>query len=123
MRFLNKLCPPALLYLIFIAIQVVLDLLLGMYITGVVKLAFGIAGVMILDALCGIDLGIVSWAIVATPFIITALATAISMGINADKLILEKFTDKPKDSEARTKESVLPEMAADDFPFSTTAPF
>ena len=56
----------------------------------------GVAGVVILDALCSVDLGVVSWAIVATPFIMVALATSISLGLGIDRqvglLMREKFS-------------------------------
>jgi hypothetical protein len=51
----------------------------------------------------GIGLSVVSWFLVATPFIITALATAISMGVGFDEYVLghltEKFTDKKHKSD------------------------
>jgi len=56
----------------------------------------GITGVIILDALCSVDLGVVSWVIVATPFIMVALATSISLGLGIDreagKLMREGFS-------------------------------
>ena len=88
MRFIEDLCPPALLYLIFLVIQLGFDLSLGMIPTFAIKLIFGIAMVVILDMFCGAGLGVVSWAIVATPFIVTSLATAIAMGTQFDKTIL-----------------------------------
>jgi hypothetical protein len=102
MRFIESLCPPALLYLIFLVIQLGLDLSLGMWVTFGIKLILGLAVVKVLDTFCGIGLTPVSWVIIATPFIITALATAISMGSRFDEVILlqfqegdmkEKFTD------------------------------
>ena len=78
MHFIDALCPPALLYLLYIVVHVGLDLSLGLFVTAAIKVLTGIAGVIILDALCSVDLGIVSWAIVATPFIMVALGTAIS---------------------------------------------
>jgi hypothetical protein len=78
MRFIDVLCPPALLYLLFVTIQVALDVSLGLYLTAGVKMLLGGAGVVILDALCGVDLGVVSWFIVAAPFVITALASSIA---------------------------------------------
>jgi len=84
MRFIDALCPPALLYLLYIVIHVGLDLSLMMFATAAIKIVMGIAGVVILDALCSVDLGVVSWAIVATPFIMVALATTISLGLGID---------------------------------------
>ena len=84
MRFIDSLCPPALLYILFVAIQVALDISLGMFITAGLKVGGGVLGAIFLNALCGVELGVVAWAIIATPFIITSLATAISMGLDID---------------------------------------
>lgn len=96
MHFIDALCPPALLYLLYIVVHVGLDLSLGMFVTAAIKILTGIAGVVILDALCSVDLGVVSWAIVATPFIMVALGTSISIGLGIDRqaalLMREGFT-------------------------------
>jgi hypothetical protein len=98
MRFIENLCPPALLYLIFLVVQVGLDLSLGLWATLFLKVLFGIASILVLDMFCGVGLGVVSWVLVATPFLITALATAISMGTGFDATVLgqlqETFVDK-----------------------------
>jgi hypothetical protein len=86
MRFINSLCPPALLYALYSAIHVGLDLSLGMVATAAIKVVMAVAGVVILDALCGVDLGVVSWAIVATPFVMVALASSISLGLGIDRM-------------------------------------
>lgn len=114
MQFIESLCQPALLYLIFLVIQLGLDASLGMWATLVIKAILGTAVVVVLDMFCGVGLGVVSWFLVAAPFIITALATAISMGTGFDQkildgLVVEKFLDKraktddlPADSNAIT---------------------
>ena len=98
MRFIEDLCPPALLYLIFLVVQVGLDASLGLWITLTIKVLIGVATVIVLDMFCVADLSVVSWFLVATPFLITALATAISIGTHFDARILgqlkEKFVDK-----------------------------
>ncbi len=100
MRFIEDLCPPALLYLVYIVVQVGLDLSLSMWITAAVKIVAGIAGVVILDAFCDIDLGIVSWVIMSIPFIVVSLATSIAMGLQLDRSItrftVETFTNQKK---------------------------
>lgn len=96
MRFIEDLCPPALLYLIFLAIQVGFDVSLGLYVTLAIKVILGLATVVFLDMFCSIGLGPVSWFLVAAPFIITALATAVSLGTNFDAKMLgtkEGFED------------------------------
>ena len=127
MRFIDTLCPPALLYLLFVTIQIALDLSMGHGVTAAVKSVFGVAAVMLLDALCGVDLGIVSWAIVATPFIITSIATAIALGLDLEQTaqvkVKETFDLSPN---AKTeKEAVVSSLAEQepvDYPFSSNAP-
>lgn len=103
MRFVEDLCPPALLYLIFLVVQLGLDASMGMWVTLVVKAFLGVATVLVLDAFCGVGLGPVSWFLVAAPFIITAIATAIAMGTNFDITVMqqlnlvEKFEQKDDD--------------------------
>ena len=87
MRFIDALCPPALLYLLYSVIHVVLDVSQGLVATAAIKLVMGIAGVVVLDTLCGIELGIVSWVIIATPFLMMALATSISLGLGMDRML------------------------------------
>ena len=77
MRFIDRLCPPALLYLVFVTLSVGLDVSFGLFVTAAVKTILGIATVVVLDTLCSVDLGIVAWALVATPFVITALGTCL----------------------------------------------
>lgn len=91
MRFIEDLCPPALLYLLFLVIQLGLDASLGMWVTLVIKAVLGVAVVSVLDVFCDIDLSVVSWFLVATPFIVTALATAIAMGTNFDVIVLNQL--------------------------------
>lgn len=107
MRIIEDLCPPALLYLIFLVVQLGLDASLGMWATAVVKAILGFATVIVLDTLCGIELGVVSWFLVATPFLITALATAIAMGTHFDDIVLQRVQEKFVDKEARDDD--LPE--------------
>ena len=114
MRIIDDLCPPALLYAIFLVIQLGLDASLGMWITFVIKLLLGVAAIFVLDIFCGIGLSPVSWFLVAAPFFITALGTAIAMGSNFDQYIItavfskegmknkgaETIWDAPEDSNA-----------------------
>ena len=87
MKFIENLCPPALLYALFLAIQLGFDVADFAWVTVGSKLLFGGATIFILDLLCRLDLGIVAWFIMAAPFIITALATSIAMGLEIDRLV------------------------------------
>jgi len=93
MRFIDELCPPALLYLLFVVVHVGLDLSLRHFATAIIKVVMGVSGVIILDALCSVDLGIVSWAIVATPFIMVALASSISLGLGLDRMMMNAMRE------------------------------
>jgi hypothetical protein len=119
MRFIDRLCPPALLYLVFLALSVGLDVSFGMFATAAVKSVLGLATVVVLDAFCGVDLGIVSWVIVATPFVVTALATAISMGLQVDKQVEHFLSLSP--APLTDKSDVPVTVLTDDIPISTSA--
>ena len=92
MRFIEDLRPPALLYAIFLVIQLGFDASLGMWATFLIKLVVGVAVVLVLDMFCGIGLGVVSWFLVAAPFIITSLATAIAMSSDFDTIVIGQVT-------------------------------
>jgi hypothetical protein len=102
MRFIESLCSPAFLYLIYIVIQVALDVSMRMYLMAGVKLVSGMIGVYLLDAFCQVNLGVVSWVVIATPFFMTALATSIALGLQLDhtitKYAVEKFSVLTADS-------------------------
>jgi hypothetical protein len=104
MRFIEDLCQPALLYLIFLSVQLGLDASLGLWVTLVIKAILGIAVVVVLDMFCGVGLGVVSWFFVAAPFVVTALATAIAMGTNFDARILGSMRENFYDKKAKTNE-------------------
>lgn len=113
MRFIEDLCPPALLYLIFLVVQLGLDASLGMWVTLVVKAFLGFATVAVLDVFCDIQLGVVSWFLVATPFIITALGTAIAMGTHFDEVVMVQMKEKFVDSNGKTADDISSSGAPD----------
>lgn len=102
MRFIEDLCPPALLYLIFLVIQLGLDVSLGLWVTLVIKAVLGLAVVVVLDMFCGVGLGVVSWFLVAAPFLITALGTAIAIGTQFDARVLGEMREHFVDKKAKT---------------------
>lgn len=118
MRFIESLCPPALLYMLFIVIQVGLDVSLGLLLTAVVKLIMGVAGTVILNAFCSVDLGVVSWAIIATPFIMTALAMSISLGLGLDRMatqyLKESFTSPLTADDKKNRDKYVTQLKNED---------
>lgn len=103
MRFIEQLCPPALLYLLFLAVNVGLDIGLFNFWTATTKAIFGGATVYVLDILCRLNLGIVSWFVIATPFIVTAIGTAIALGLQVDRQMNEIVAGKTNPVEAVKK--------------------
>ena len=91
MRFIQDLCAPAFLYLLFLVVSLGFDLSMGMWVTALLKTIFGVACVLVLDMTCDVGLSPVSWAFVATPFIITALATSVAMGLELDRYVTNAF--------------------------------
>lgn len=85
MRIIEDLCPPAFLFLLYVAVHIGLDISLGLYLTAGVKLMAGIVQIFLLNAFCKVDLGILSWVIISMPFLIMALATSIAMGLQMDQ--------------------------------------
>jgi hypothetical protein len=122
MRFIDALCPPALLYLLYTVIHIGLDLSLGRFGTAIIKTVMGVAGVVILDALCSVDLGIVSWAIVATPFLMVALASSISLGLGIDHMLYERFSNPLTGDNMKNRNKVVSHLKQQDAaPVSTSS--
>jgi len=124
--FIESLCPPALLYLLYSTVHIAFDVSLGLYATALIKLVMALAGVVILDALCGVELGVVSWAIVVTPFIMVALASSISLGLGLDRMLAsavrERFTISGDNLKNRD-EVLSPLNGGDALPVPSTSVF
>ena len=73
----NQLCPPALIYLIFPTTQVIIDSVKGLYNTALMKIWVAILFTILLNYLCSLGLGTISWLIVFIPFILMTLVVAI----------------------------------------------
>lgn len=73
----KNLCAPALIYLMFSITQVVIDSVKGLYNTALVKIWVAFIFTILLNYLCQLGLGIISWIIVFIPFILMTLIVAI----------------------------------------------
>ena len=73
----QNLCPPALIYLIFSITQIVIDTVKGLYNTALVKIWVAFIFTILLNYLCNLGLGIISWFIVFIPFLLMTLVVAI----------------------------------------------
>tara|TARA_B110000495_G_C22900968_1_gene525740 strand:- start:114 stop:836 length:723 start_codon:yes stop_codon:yes gene_type:complete len=71
------LCPPALIYLIFSLTQIVIDTINGLYNTAILKVWVSFIFTILLNYLCNLGLGIISWVIVFIPFILMTIIVSI----------------------------------------------
>jgi hypothetical protein len=75
------LCPPSLIYLIFSAIQIIFDLLSGLYNTAFLKIVVSIIITILLNILCQQGLGVISWIIVFLPFLFMSVIITVLLYI------------------------------------------
>ena len=74
---MREICPPALIYLIFSVTQVVIDTIKGMYNVAFLKICVALIFTVLLNYLCTLGLGIISWIIVFIPFILMTLIVSM----------------------------------------------
>jgi hypothetical protein len=85
---IEKICPPALLYLGFSMIQVVIDLFQGEYSTSLLKFIIMITFTTILNIMCLNGLTKFVWGIVLIPFLLLTYISSVLFyvfGINPGK--------------------------------------
>ena len=71
------LCGPALLYLGFSLIQIIIDIFKNLYNTALIKFIVMIIITILLNILCEAGLSIVSWFIVFIPFIFMTIIVTL----------------------------------------------
>ena len=76
-----QLCSPALIYLIFSVIQIIIDTFKGLYNTAFMKLVVAAVMTILLNILCERGMGIVSWLIVFIPFMFMTFIVAMLLYI------------------------------------------
>ena len=82
---LKNMCAPAIIYLIFSITQIIIDTLKSEYNKALVKLMVSAVFTFLLNYLCTLGLGVVSWFIVIIPFILMAFIVGIllfSLGLD-----------------------------------------
>jgi energy-coupling factor transporter transmembrane protein EcfT len=76
---IDKLCPPAILYLGFSLIQIIIDTFKGFYNQAFFKTIVMFIFTLLLNIMCKKGLGVVSWIIVFIPFILMTYITVVLM--------------------------------------------
>ena len=82
---LDKKCSPALLYIAFSMIHIMIDIFKDLYNTALIKFVMMVVFSTVLNMLCQRGLGVVSWMLVFIPFISMTIVTALllfSLGLS-----------------------------------------
>ena len=79
--FIKKLCPPALIYFLFILTQIIIDMVEFQFHQAFVKIIIMIVITYLLNILCKGGMSGVSWAIVFIPFIFMTVIVALLLYI------------------------------------------
>ena len=74
---MTNLCGPALLYVGFSLVQIIIDIFKELYNTAFLKFLIMIIFTIVLNILCDLGLGIISWLIVFIPFIFMTVITTL----------------------------------------------
>jgi predicted membrane protein len=127
-----KLCPPALIYIVFSIAQILIDTFKGLYNTAFMKFVVAILVTLLLNGLCDGGLGVISWIIVFIPFILMTFVVAMLLYIfglnstigaspqsNASTTTSVYIEKKPENKTVSTPTTVFKKNF---FPYSTTSP-
>ena len=103
----QNLCPPALIYLLFSITQVVIDTVKGLYNTAMIKIWVAFVFTILLNYLCDLGLGIISWVIVFIPFILMTIIVSILLlmfGLDptTGKIKLQDMSDTNNNNKEKT---------------------
>ena len=83
---MEQLCAPAIIYLIFSIIQILIDTIKGLYNTALMKAIVMVMVTFLLQILCKRGLNIISWIIVFIPFILMTVIVSLLLyffGLNS----------------------------------------
>ena len=98
----QNLCPPAMIYLVFSIVQIVIDIGKGLYNTALAKMIVAAVFATLLNYLCNLGLGVFSWIIVFIPFlfmsvIISVLLYVLGLKPTSGKLKVYRQESKEED--------------------------
>jgi hypothetical protein len=82
---IEKICMPALMYLIFMVMHISFDVYYGFYNMVLIKIGIATIGTLLLNVLCENNMSIISWLIVSVPFVmmtVVAVYILFMLGLN-----------------------------------------
>lgn len=122
---LLSLCMPALIYLIFSACHVTIDVYKADYNSAFIKMVVGIVFTFLLNTLCNNGMSLVSWIVVFVPFMLmTAIAAVLLFvfGLNpaTGKAVYTTSTSTTTTSTTPTTTTPTPSTTTSSTPSTTT---
>lgn len=100
---MERLCTPAIIYVVFSVVQIIMDLYTGLINTAMVKFFVMIIITILLNVLCQRDLAIISWIIVFIPFIMMTFIVSLILYVfglsKATGTIIHSETENSKTAE------------------------
>jgi hypothetical protein len=111
-----ELCPPALIYLIFSATQIIIDIFKGLYNTAFFKFIVMIMITFLLNALCQGGLSIISWFIVFIPFILMSVIVTMLLYVFGLDVATGKLNYNCQNVQAQNKTVVISTQEQPQFP-------
>ena len=99
---MERLCPPAAIFLVFMIIQISIDSAKGYLNSALMKVWVGILLTILLNYLCSSGLGIVSWLFIFIPFvlmtvIITVLLFMFGLDPKTGRVMVKNASDNGKE--------------------------
>ena len=103
---LNKLCMPALIYLIYIVVHITFDMYYGLYNMAFVKIWIGIIVTLLLNIMCENNMSFFAWLIISIPFILmTIIAIFVLYSLGLDPATGKVKTETTENTETNTTEN------------------
>jgi hypothetical protein len=117
-----ELCPPALIYLIFSATQIIIDIFKGLYNTAFFKFIVMVMITFLLNALCQGGLSIISWFIVFIPFILMSVIVTMLLYVFGLDVATGKLNYNCQNVQAQNKTVVISTQEQPQFPVKVFNP-
>ncbi len=115
---IERICMPALIYLVFSMTHVIIDTYKGLYNTAIIEFWLSAVFTVLLNLLCAHDMGIIAWLIISIPFLLmTVIASLLLFAFKLNPATGESIhpscnePTKPAPT-SYTKDSLAPSMHA-----------
>ena len=120
---LQKICMPALIYLVFSMTHVVIDTYRGLYNTAIIEFWLSAVFTVLLNLLCIHDMSIISWLIISIPFLLmTVIASLLLFSFRLNPATGQSIDTPTTTPTANTNPTPTTTPTANTNPTPTTTP-